>query len=208
LARHVFPLQSYRPRVEHAVAPKQGGTVHVQRHVQYTGEMKARTLSCSSGHVAWKIKSLRSAPALGKNRTLESDFLNSFHSGGVVPLGPQQPLPPMRQAQPKLTIVFIVSVRSQFSALPDLILEEIGCFNHCEHHNKSPAHRGLDEPKTLSVGSCSDVMPPRRRSRRVRVGKRRQAAFSGRSKLFNVPVDSGGVNPDLCERRLDLNAVR
>jgi hypothetical protein len=41
--------------------------------------------------------------------------------------------------------------------LLDLILEEIGCFNHCEHHNKSPAHRGLDEPKTLSVGSCSDV---------------------------------------------------
>jgi hypothetical protein len=28
-----------------------------------------------------------------------------------------------------------------------LVLEEIGCFEHCDHHNKSPAHRGF-EPKT------------------------------------------------------------
>jgi hypothetical protein len=38
-------------------------------------------------------------------------------------------------------------IGGEFSALLDLVLEEIGCFEHCDHHNKSPAHRGF-EPKT------------------------------------------------------------
>jgi hypothetical protein len=47
-------------------------------------------------------------------------------------------------------------VRGEFSALLDLILEEIGCFEHLRHHNKSPAHRGFDEAKTQQLGSCSE----------------------------------------------------
>jgi hypothetical protein len=37
-----------------------------------------------------------------------------------------------------------------------LVLEEIGCFEHCDHHNKSPAHRGFDQPKTQWAGICSE----------------------------------------------------
>jgi len=62
----------------------------------------------------------------------------------------------MCQAQPKLSIVFVMRVRGEFSALLDLILEEIGCFEHLRHHNKSPAHRGFDEAKTQQLGSCSE----------------------------------------------------
>jgi hypothetical protein len=46
-------------------------------------------------------------------------------------------------------------VRGEFSALLDLVLEEIGCFEHCDHHNKSPTHRGFDEAKTQQLGTCS-----------------------------------------------------
>ena len=62
----------------------------------------------------------------------------------------------MRQAQPKLSIVFVVRVRGEFSALLDLVLEEIGGFEHCDHHNKSPAHRGFHELKTRQLGICSE----------------------------------------------------
>jgi hypothetical protein len=61
----------------------------------------------------------------------------------------------MRQAQPKLSIVFVMRIGGEFSALLDLVLEEIGCFEHCDHHNKSPAHRGF-EPKTQWAGICSE----------------------------------------------------
>ena len=47
-------------------------------------------------------------------------------------------------------------IRGEFSALLDLILEEIGCFEHCDHHNKSPAHRGFNEQKTQWDGICSE----------------------------------------------------
>ena len=47
-------------------------------------------------------------------------------------------------------------VRGEFSALLDLVLEEIGGFEHCDHHNKSPAHRGFDKPKTQQLGICSE----------------------------------------------------
>jgi hypothetical protein len=62
----------------------------------------------------------------------------------------------MCQALPKLSIVFVMRVRGEFSALLDLVLEEVGCFDHCDHHNKSPAHRGLNEAKTQQLGICSD----------------------------------------------------
>src|SRR5262249_31047244 len=79
-----------------------------------------------------------------------------------MPLGSQQPFPAMRQAQPKLTIVFVMRVRSEFSALLGLILEEIGRFEHCDHHNKSPAYRGFDEQETHVADICSErkVRPP------------------------------------------------
>jgi hypothetical protein len=99
---------------------------------------------------------LRGAAPFCKYRTLESEFLDGFYADTVVLLGSQQSLPAMCQAQPKLSIVFIVRVGGEFSALLDLILEEIGCFEHCGHHNKSPAHRGFDEPKTQWAGICSD----------------------------------------------------
>ena len=73
-----------------------------------------------------------------------------------MPLGSQQSLPAMGQAQPKFSIVFVVRCRGEFSALLDLILEEVGCFEHCNHHNKSPAHRGFDKPKTQQLGICSE----------------------------------------------------
>jgi hypothetical protein len=37
-----------------------------------------------------------------------------------------------------------------------LVLEEIGGFEHCDHHNKSPAHRGFHELKTRQLGICSE----------------------------------------------------
>jgi hypothetical protein len=99
---------------------------------------------------------LGGAAPLGEYRTLKSDFLYGFDAVAVVPLGSQQPLPAMCQAQPKLSIVFVMRVRGEFSALLDLVLEEVGCFDHCNHHNKSPAHRGFNEAKTRQLGICSD----------------------------------------------------
>jgi hypothetical protein len=105
---------------------------------------------------------LGGAAAFRKYRALESDFLHGFDAGAVVLLGSQQPFPAMRQTEPKLTVVFIVRVRGQLSALLGLILEKIGCFEHCDHHNKSPAHRGFIEPKTREIGICSEGLNKRR----------------------------------------------
>jgi hypothetical protein len=93
---------------------------------------------------------------LGEYRTLESDFLYGFDAVAVVPLGSQQPLPAICQAQPKLSIAFVMRVRGELSALLDLVLEEVGCFDHCDHHNKSPAHRGFNKLKTRQPSICSD----------------------------------------------------
>jgi len=82
--------------------------------------------------------------------------LDCFDAGAVVPLGSQQSFPAMGQAQPKLSIVFVMRVGSEFSALLDLLLEEVGCFEHLDHHNKSPAHRGFHEPKTQRTDICSE----------------------------------------------------
>ena len=82
--------------------------------------------------------------------------MDGLDAGAVVPLGSQQPFPAMCQAQPKLSIVFVMRVRGKFSALLHLVLEKIGCFDHCDHHNKSPAHRGSDGPKTHRAGICSE----------------------------------------------------
>jgi hypothetical protein len=102
------------------------------------------------------MATLGGAPPLSEYRTLESDFLYGFDAVAVVPLGSQQPLPAMCQAQPKLSIVFVMRVRGEFSALLDLVVEKVGCFNHCDHHNKSPAHRGFNKAKTRQPGICSD----------------------------------------------------
>src|SRR5262249_41999063 len=88
--------------------------------------------------------------------------LDGFDTGAVVPLGSQQSFPAMGQAQPKLSIVFVMRVRSEFSALLDLLLEEVGCFEHLHHHNKSPAHRGFHEPKTRRADICSERKGPTR----------------------------------------------
>jgi hypothetical protein len=62
----------------------------------------------------------------------------------------------MRQAQPKLSIAFVMRVSGEFSTLLGLILEEIGRFEHRDHHDKSPARRGFDEAKTQEHGICSE----------------------------------------------------
>jgi hypothetical protein len=62
----------------------------------------------------------------------------------------------MCQAQPKLSIAFVMRLRGELSALLDLVLEEIGCFEHCNHHNKSPAHRGSDKAETHCAEICSE----------------------------------------------------
>jgi len=59
-------------------------------------------------------------------------------------------------------------VRGKFSALLDLVLEEIGGFEHCYHHNKSPAHRGFHKPKTQQLGICSEGSKKRQRNRSPR----------------------------------------
>ena len=91
---------------------------------------------------------LGGAAAFGEDGAFEPDFLNGLDRSAVMFLGAQQAFPAMRQAQPKFAVVFITGVDRQLSALLDLILEEIAGFDHCGHHNKSPAHRGLDAVET------------------------------------------------------------
>jgi hypothetical protein len=83
---------------------------------------------------------LRRAAPLRKYRSHGSHFLNLFEAGAIAPLVSQQPFPAMGQAQPKLSIVLVMRGRGELSALLDLILEKIGRFEHCHHHDKSPAH--------------------------------------------------------------------
>jgi hypothetical protein len=61
----------------------------------------------------------------------------------------------MGQAQPKLSIGLVMRGRGELSALLDLVLEKIGRFEHCDSHNKSPAHRGFYQQTTRQVGICS-----------------------------------------------------
>jgi hypothetical protein len=91
---------------------------------------------------------LSGAVAFRKDGPFEPDFLNRLHGGAVGLLRSQQAFPAMRQAQPKFAVVFIAGIRGQLSTLLDLILEKIAGFDHCDHHNKSPAHRGFDKSKT------------------------------------------------------------
>jgi hypothetical protein len=81
--------------------------------------------------------------------------LNFFETGGVRPPGQQQPFPAMGQAQPKLSIGLVMRGRGEPSALLDLVLEKIGRFEHCDSHDKSPAHRGFYQQTTRQVGICS-----------------------------------------------------
>jgi hypothetical protein len=95
----------------------------------------------------------------------------------------------MCQAQPKLSIVFVMRVGGEFSALPDLVLEEVGCFDHCDHHNKSPAHRGFDEAKTRQLGICSDGSKEGRRRRRAQGFERLR--FTGDCSAENIQSPRG-----------------
>jgi hypothetical protein len=86
--------------------------------------------------------------------------LDGFDAGAVVPLGSQQPLPAMRQAQPKLSIVFVMRVRGEFSALLDLVLEEIGCFDHAITTTKAPLTGApIDQKRNKSVFVPKDQRP-------------------------------------------------
>lgn len=122
---------------------------------------KPAVIGSSYGVALFEADALGSAATLREYWTFESDFLNGLDAGTVLLLGSQQPLPAMCQAQPKLAIVFIVCVRGEFSALLNLILEEIGRFEHCGHHNKSPAHRGFNAHITppAAIRSGIDKMP-------------------------------------------------
>jgi len=86
--------------------------------------------------------------------------LDGFDAGAVVPLGSQQPLPAMCQAQPKLSIVFVMRVRGEFSALLDLVLEEIGCFDHAITTTKAPlTGASIDQKRNKSVFVPKDQRP-------------------------------------------------
>ncbi|MGB8629899.1 MAG: hypothetical protein WCD69_10970 [Xanthobacteraceae bacterium] len=61
----------------------------------------------------------------------------------------------MGQAQPKLSIVLVMRGRGELSALLDLVLKKIGCFEHCDPHDKSPADRGFYQQTTRQIGICS-----------------------------------------------------
>jgi hypothetical protein len=82
--------------------------------------------------------------------------LNGLNAGAVVLLTSQQAFPAMGQAQPKFAIVFIAGIRSQLSALLDLVLEEIGCFKHSITANKTPRSPGLPR---IPQRSGSELVP-------------------------------------------------
>jgi hypothetical protein len=124
--------------------------------VSFAGPTKAAALSRRDLIGVPGNAALGRAATFGEYRTFESDFLNGLDAGLIMLLGSQQPFPAMRQAQPKLSIAFAMRVRGEFSTLPDLILEEIGRFEHRDHHDKSPARRGFDEAKTQEHGICSE----------------------------------------------------
>lgn len=125
----------------------------------------------------WKTlvrgNALGGAAPLRKYRTLESDFWDGFDGGAVVPLGSQQPIPAMCQAQPKLSIVFVMRVRREFSALLDLVLEEIGCFDHAITTTKAPlTGASIDKKRNNSVFVPRDQRKrghPIEQPRRIRI---------------------------------------
>jgi hypothetical protein len=94
---------------------------------------------------------LRRAAASCKYRTLESGFLYRFDASAIVLLRPQQPFPTMRQAQPKLPIVFIVGVCGQLSALLSLILKEIRRLKHAITATKTPRSPGHSQNAARGV---------------------------------------------------------
>ncbi len=59
----------------------------------------------------------------------------------------QQPFPAMRQSQPEFAIVLVRRLRGKASALLDLILEEIGCFEHWFTTTKAPLTGALTDAK-------------------------------------------------------------
>jgi hypothetical protein len=102
------------------------------------------------------VRALGGAVPFGKNRTFESDFLNGLDACTIMALRSQQTFPAIGQAQPKLPIVLVCSLRSKASALLGLVLEEVAGFEHSHHHNKSPAYRGSTEGQTRRHGIGSD----------------------------------------------------
>ena len=86
----------------------------------------------------WRNVALGGAATFREDRTFEPDFLDGFDAGTVLLLGAQEALPAMRQAQPKLAVIFVAGLRGQLPALLDLILEEIAGFDHCITTTKAP----------------------------------------------------------------------
>jgi len=102
-------------------------------------------------------KALSGAPAFGEYRTFEADFLHGFDADAVMLLGAQQPFPAMGQTDPKLTIVFIMSVCGELSALLGLILKEISCFEHTITTTKAPLTGAPTKAKTRQISICSEA---------------------------------------------------
>ena len=144
------------------------------RSAHFAGQAKAGALATvTSAGKRWHEETLGGAAPPGKYRTLESDFWDGFDGGAVVPLGSQQPPPAMCQAQPKLSIVFVMRVRREFSALLDLVLEEIGCFDHAITTTKAPlTGASTDKKRNNSVFVPRDQRKrghPIEQPRRIRI---------------------------------------
>jgi hypothetical protein len=86
----------------------------------------------------WRNVALGGAATFREDRTFEPDFLDGFDAGTVLLLGAQEAVPAMRQAQPKLAVIFVAGLRGQLPALLNLILEEIAGFNHRITTTKAP----------------------------------------------------------------------
>jgi hypothetical protein len=96
------------------------------------GRLSTAVLNC------WRDAALGGAATFREYRTFEPDFLNGFDPGTVLLLSAQEALPAMRQAQPKLAVIFVAGLRGQLPALLGLILEEIAGFDHCITTTKAP----------------------------------------------------------------------
>jgi hypothetical protein len=97
----------------------------------------------AQGHslVGLSYTALGSASAFREYRPLKSYF--DRFGGAAVLLGSQQFFPAMRESQPKFPIILISGARGDVSTLINLLLKEIGWFEHFDHHNKMPRFRGL-----------------------------------------------------------------
>src|SRR5215472_11231019 len=137
-------------------------------------------------------QALSGAPAFGEYRTFEADFLYGFDAGAVMLLGAQQPFPAMGQTDPKLTIVFIMSVCGELPALLGLILEEISCFEHAITTTKAPLTGAPTKEKTQQISICSEASG-KRPSARLTVpqsgGRDRRLEVTGdcRAEIVQLP---------------------